>query len=124
MTRAFSIEVSPEPQPEEGRPAAPQPPLSPWWRHGAILVMIFGFSVLGVVTALTYKNAPPIPAKVLDASGQFLFTREDIERGQEVFFAHGLMEHGSLWGHGAYLGPDYTAEHLHLTYQVARHAVA
>jgi nitric oxide reductase subunit B len=28
-----------------------------------------------------------------------------------VFLKHGLMEHGTLWGHGAYLGPDYTAEH-------------
>ena len=23
------------------------------------------------------------------------------------------MEHGTLWGHGAYLGPDYSAEYLH-----------
>jgi len=36
-------------------------PLSPWWRHGTLLVMIFGFSVLTVVTVLTYTNAPPIP---------------------------------------------------------------
>src|SRR5215469_16982637 len=107
MTRAFPIEVSPEPSAEQAQPPAPQRPLSPWWRHAAILVMIFGFSLLGIVTALTYKNAPPIPARVVDASGQLVFSAEDIERGQEVFFAHGLMEQGTLWGHGAYLGPDY-----------------
>jgi nitric oxide reductase subunit B len=108
----------------KARPAAPQPPLSPWWRHAAILVMIFGFSVLGIVTAFTYKNAPPIPGRVVDASGQLLFGAEDIERGQAVFFSRGLMEHGTLWGHGAYLGPDYTAEHLHQGFQIARESLA
>ena len=40
--------------------------LSPWWRHAAILVMIFGFSTLSFVTVQTYDNAPPIPARVVD----------------------------------------------------------
>lgn len=101
-----------------------QKPLSPWWRHGTILVMIFGFSVLGIVTALTYTNAPPIPSRVTAPSGQLLFTGEDVERGQEVFLKHALMEHGTLWGHGAYLGPDYTAEYLHREVQIARAALA
>jgi nitric oxide reductase subunit B len=26
-----------------------------------------------------------------------------------------LMEYGSVYGHGAYLGPDFTAEYLHKT---------
>jgi nitric oxide reductase subunit B len=90
-----------------------QRPLSPWWRHGTLLVMIFGFSVLAVVTVLTYSNAPPIPRRVVDDSGSQLFGGDEIQRGQEVFLRHALMEHGTLWGHGAYLGPDYTAEHLH-----------
>ncbi len=98
--------------------------LSPWWRHGAILVMILGFSVLLIVTALTYTNAPPVPRQVTDTSGKVLFTGGDIERGQEVFLKHGLMEHGTLWGHGAYLGPDYTAEHLHREVQIARDSLA
>ena len=46
------------------------------------------------------------------ASGAALFSGEEIERGQEVFLRHALMEHGTLWGHGAYLGPDYTADYL------------
>ncbi|WP_420890975.1 hypothetical protein [Mycobacterium marseillense] len=41
-----------------------------------------------------------------------LFTGEDITRGQELYQARGLMEYGSVLGHGAYLGPDYTAEYL------------
>jgi nitric oxide reductase subunit B len=105
-------------------PAESREPLSPWWRHGALLVMILGFAVLTVVTVLTYTNAPPIPARVVDPSGALLFTGQDIEAGQEVFLRHGLMEHGTLWGHGAYLGPDYTAEHLHRGTEIARDATA
>jgi len=99
-------------------------PLSPWWRHGTLLVMVLGFSVLTVVTVLTYTNAPPIPRQVVDASGGVLFTGDEIERGQDVFLKHALMEHGTLWGHGAYLGPDYTAEYLHREVGIARDSLA
>jgi nitric oxide reductase subunit B len=33
--------------------------------------------------------------------------------GQRVFLSNGLMQYGSIFGHGAYLGPDFTAEYLH-----------
>lgn len=94
--------------------------LSPWWRQSIILVMIFGFALLSLITVKTYSGAPPIPARVLDPAGQVLFTGETVKRGQEVFFKYGLMEHGTLWGHGAYLGPDYTAEYLHRLAEIAR----
>src|ERR1022692_2627627 len=98
--------------------------LSPWWRHSVILVMIAGFSVLSLVTVLTYTNAPPIPEQVTDVSGSVLFTGADIQMGQEVFLKYGLMEHGSLWGHGAYLGPDYSAEYLHRLSEVTLNTIA
>jgi nitric oxide reductase subunit B len=98
--------------------------LSPWWRHSVILVMIAGFSVLSLVTVLTYTNAPPIPRQVVDTTGVMVFTGADIQMGQEVFLKYGLMEHGSLWGHGAYLGPDYSAEYLHRLSEVTRDTVA
>ena len=98
--------------------------ISPWWRHSAILVMIGGFSVLTFVTVLTYTNAPPIPDQVTDGAGTLLFTGVDIQKGQEAFLKYGLMEHGSLWGHGAYLGPDYSAEYLHRLSEVTRDTIA
>ena len=98
--------------------------LSPWWRHAAILVMIAGFSALSFVTVLTYSNAPPIPEQVTDGTGAVVFTRADILQGQAVFLKYGLMEHGSLWGHGAYLGPDYSAEYLHRLSEVTRDTIA
>jgi nitric oxide reductase subunit B len=99
-------------------------PLSPWWRHAVILVMIFGFTILSIVTVLTYSNAPPIPDKVVDQAGNVLFTKKNIEAGQSVFLKYDLMEHGTLWGHGAYLGPDYTAEYLHREAGVAQNVIA
>ena len=98
--------------------------LSPWWRHAAILVMIAGFSVLSYITVLTYRNAPPIPEQAADATGIVEFTGADIQMGQEVFLKYGLMEHGTLWGHGAYLGPDYSAEYLHRLSEVTRDTIA
>jgi nitric oxide reductase subunit B len=86
--------------------------------------MIGGFSVLSFVTVLTYTNAPPIPDQVKDSAGTVVFTGADIQQGQEVFLKYGLMEHGSLWGHGAYLGPDYSAEYLHRLSEVTRDTIA
>jgi nitric oxide reductase subunit B len=98
--------------------------LSPWWRHSAILVMIAGFAVLSYLTVRTYTDAPPIPARVEDTSGRTLFASADILRGQEVFLKYGLMEHGTLWGHGAYLGPDYSADTVHEAVEVGRDTLA
>jgi nitric oxide reductase subunit B len=99
-------------------------PLSPWWRHGVILVMIAGFATLSYLTVRTYTDAPPIPTRVEDGAGRTLFTSADILNGQEVFLKYALMEHGTLWGHGAYLGPDYSAETLHQAVEVGRDALA
>ena len=84
--------------------------------------MIGGFSVLSVITVLTYTNAPPIPARVTDTAGTTLFDRGAILHGQDVFLKYGLMEHGTLWGHGAYLGPDCSAEYLHRLAEICNDA--
>ncbi|MGA2079612.1 MAG: cbb3-type cytochrome c oxidase subunit I [Holophaga sp.] len=104
--------------------ASDSSPLSPWWRQAVILVMIFGFSLLTLVTVKTYQGAPPIPARVVDPAGQVVLLGKDIKEGQEVFFKYGLMEHGTLWGHGAYLGPDYSAEYLHRLAEIGQDTLA
>lgn len=88
-------------------------PLSPWWIRSFVIVMVVGFIFLLTITILAYHDAPPIPAKIVDASGNTLFTGDDIRAGQAVFLKYGLMNNGSIWGHGAYLGPDYSAVALH-----------
>ena len=87
--------------------------LSPWWRRAVIITMLIGFTVLILVAVLAYRDAPPIPDKVVSASGETLLTGQDIMAGQEVFLKYGLMENGTIWGHGAYLGPDFSAAYLH-----------
>lgn len=88
-------------------------PLSPWWIRSILIVMAIGFSGLAATTMLAYRNAPPIPARVVDTQAVLLFGGEDISEGQTIFLKYGLMANGSIWGHGAYLGPDYSAEALH-----------
>jgi nitric oxide reductase large subunit len=74
--------------------------------------MIGGFTILIFLAVRAYTDAPPIPDQVVDPHGRVLFTGEDIRGGQEVFLKYGLMENGTIWGHGAYLGPDFSAEYL------------
>ena len=87
--------------------------LSPWWVRTILIVLVFGMAVLIAITVQGYTKAPPVPGQVVDAQGQTLFTGDDIRAGQAVFLKYGLMDNGSVWGHGAYLGPDYSAEALH-----------
>lgn len=87
--------------------------LSPWWKVAAIVTMAFGFGFLILITVLAYTNAPPIPAKTVDSAGAVLFTSDDVAAGQQVFLKHGLMDNGTIWGHGGYLGPDFSAQYLH-----------
>ncbi len=83
------------------------------WAQVAILTFIIGFAVLGILAAYLYAAKPPIPYSVLNEKGEVLFTRDDIMAGQHLFQKYGLMQYGTLFGHGAYLGPDFTAEYLH-----------
>ena len=84
------------------------------WIQGVALVMLFGFTVMGLLAYRTYTNSMPQPQKVVTESGETLFTTQDITEGQKLFQARGLMEYGSILGHGGYLGPDFTAEYLRM----------
>jgi nitric oxide reductase subunit B len=82
------------------------------WIQASIVVMLFGFSVMGILAYGASEEAPPVPQRIVDLNGAALFTAADIVAGQEIFLRNGLMEYGSIFGHGAYLGPDYTADAL------------
>ena len=60
-----------------------------------------------------YQQAPPIPESVRSQSGQVIYTRDNITTGQQVWQSIGGMQQGSIWGHGGYLAPDWTADWLH-----------
>ena len=76
-------------------------------------VLIGTFTVLGVFGREVYRQAPPIPDRVVTASGQELMTKDQILRGQRVWQSIGGQQIGSIWGHGAYQAPDWSADWLH-----------
>jgi nitric oxide reductase subunit B len=80
---------------------------------GFILVLVISFGVLGFFGGEIYRKAPPIPEKVIVPDGTVLITRSDIKDGQNVWQSMGGQEVGSIWGHGAYKAPDWTADWLH-----------
>ncbi|MDX2150147.1 MAG: nitric-oxide reductase large subunit [Bryobacteraceae bacterium] len=90
-----------------------QEPKSGLWKHGLLLTMLFGFTVMLVGGFFMYKTRAPIPGRIVSPDGAILFTASDVQSGQELFRKRDLMNYGSVLGHGAYLGPDYTAEALH-----------
>lgn len=75
--------------------------------------MVIMFGILLLLGKQIYQQAPPIPEAVKSQSGETLFTRADIETGQNVWQSIGGMEQGSIWGHGSYLAPDWSADWLH-----------
>jgi nitric oxide reductase subunit B len=93
--------------------------ISKGWVQAALLVTLCGFFILGLLAYRTYLAHPPIPKRAVDPGGAVVFTGADIHKGQEVFLHNGLMEYGSAFGHGAYLGPDYTADYLRRSANVA-----
>ncbi len=99
-------------------------PLSLWWKMSLIMVLVACFLVLIWIASKSYKDAVPIPKRVVNLAGDVVFTGEDVVAGQQVFLKYGLMENGTIWGHGAYLGPDYSAEYLHTLVLSAREMVA
>jgi nitric oxide reductase subunit B len=94
--------------------------VSKTWVQAVALVLLFGFFVLGLLAYRTYDAKPPIPQRVVDPAGALLYTEEDVQAGQQVFLHNGLMEYGSVFGHGAYLGPDYTADYLRRASELVR----
>lgn len=81
-----------------------------WASLAALLVV--SFSVLLWAGGEIFRAAPPMPERVIDAQGREVFTRSDIERGRQVWQSFGGMQLGSIWGHGAYVAPDWSADWL------------
>ena len=77
------------------------------------LVVGISFAVLLFFGNQIYQKAPPVPDQVVDESGNVLFTGSSIKDGQNVWQSMGGQEVGTVWGHGAYVAPDWTADYLH-----------
>lgn len=77
------------------------------------IVCVTSFSALGWVGTEIYLSAPPIPKQVIGQKGELVFSAEQVQRGQESWLSAGGQQLGSVWGHGSYVAPDWSADWLH-----------
>ncbi|MBK7645330.1 MAG: nitric-oxide reductase large subunit [Planctomycetes bacterium] len=82
-----------------------------WW----ILAVVVGgaFTLLGFFGREIYRQAPPLPERVVSESGTTLMTKAQILDGQQAWQSIGGQQVGTIWGHGAYQAPDWSADWLH-----------
>src|SRR5215472_4844887 len=82
------------------------------WR-GLGLVFVLSFAILGWLGREIYLAAPPIPDKVVATDGRMLYSGNDIQYGQRAWLSAGGQQLGTVWGHGSYVAPDWSADWLH-----------
>ena len=77
------------------------------------IVLIASFAVLGGVGYKGIHSGPPVPVQVVTTDGTVVFSGDYIRDGQNVWQSIGGQEIGTIWGHGSYVAPDWTADYLH-----------
>jgi nitric oxide reductase subunit B len=82
------------------------------WAWLAVICLL-SFGVLGWVGTEIYLTAPPIPNQVVSTSGEAVFTEGEVQQGQQAWQSAGGQQLGSVWGHGSYVAPDWSADWLH-----------
>jgi len=82
------------------------------WRWLGV-VFVLSFAALGYLGWQIYLAAPPVPKEVVTTDGGVLFTAADIRHGQQAWLAAGGQQLGTVWGHGSYVAPDWSADWLH-----------
>lgn len=82
------------------------------WIYLALLLAA-SFAVLLWTGSEIYRKAPPMPQQVVTTVGKVIYTQADIEKGRQVWQSFGGMQLGSIWGHGGYVAPDWSADWLH-----------
>jgi len=80
---------------------------------GLAVLLIGSFAVLLLMGNQINEHAPPMPDRVVSSEGELIYDRQDIQRGRQVWQSIGGMQLGSIWGHGGYVAPDWTADWLH-----------
>jgi len=93
-------------------------------RNAAIVCFVVAMGGLLIGGLFANREAPPYPDRVTDPGGTVLFTKADILAGQDVYQRYGLMDHGSVWGHGSQRGMEFSAVTLHRTGETVRNQLA
>ena len=82
-----------------------------------IVTLVVVFSILIAGGLLIFKNEAPRPAKIVTEAGTTLVSKQQLISGQATYEKYQLADYGTYLGNGAYLGPDYTAQALHVYLQ-------
>lgn len=82
-----------------------------WIALAALLLVSFG-ALLWMGRDI-HQQAPPLPQRIVSESGQVLYTRAELQTGRQVWQSIGGQQSGSIWGHGALIAPDWSADWLH-----------
>ena len=77
------------------------------------VVFVLSFAALGYLGREIYLAAPPIPKAVVTTDGRTLYTGNDVQEGQRAWLSAGGQQLGTVWGHGSYVAPDWSADWLH-----------
>ena len=112
----MSVDTRPSPATPPRVPVSVSSLMSPrdkrWWA-ALVFVLVGSFAVLLWMGSSINQSKPPMPQRVVDGNGTTLFSGADIMDGQRVWQSIGGQQIGSVWGHGAYVAPDWTADWLH-----------
>ena len=76
-------------------------------------ILLASFSVLLFMGKEIHRIAPPMPDSVVTTDGTLVYSGDDIRVGRQVWQSMGGQQVGSIWGHGGYLAPDWSADWLH-----------
>lgn len=76
-------------------------------------ILLISFSILLFMGREIYRIAPPLPDAVRTTQGDLVYSGADIQTGRQVWQSIGGQQLGSIWGHGGYVAPDWSADWLH-----------
>jgi nitric oxide reductase subunit B len=93
-------------------------------KTAAILCFILAMGGLLLGGLFANREAPPYPGRVTGPDGGVLFTRADIFAGQDVYQRYGLMDRGSVWGHGSQRVMEFSALTRHRIGERVREHIA
>src|SRR6478735_4323408 len=80
--------------------------------HAFWVVIVVSFAILSWAGLRIYQQKPPLPRTVIATDNTVMISEGVVSEGQNVWQTMGGMEMGSIWGHGSYVAPDWTADYL------------
>jgi nitric oxide reductase subunit B len=88
-------------------------------KRWSIISFVVAMAVLLIGGYFAMDAVPPYPDRIV-CGGKEVSTKERILQGQNTYQRYGLMDHGSIWGHGTLRGMDFSATSLHMMAEFMR----